>query len=218
VKSLRTDFRFTLVVILLLATALVLQARSSREVIAPRLPLSRFPVQLGSWVGTDMTMDNETRDILGPGDFLLRDYQNRAAAAGAVNLFVAYFPSQRSGDTIHSPAHCLPGAGWHPVEATRVTISAPGRPAFLVNRYLIEQGQDRQLVFYWYQAHDRIVASEYWAKYYLITDSIRLNRSDGSLVRLTTPLGYGERPSDAEARLLTLVAQVVPLLDTYVPR
>ncbi len=217
-QSRRLDFRFLAVIALLLSAALLLQARSRKELIVPRLPLADFPRDLGSWTGRDVALDKETLEVLGPGDFLLRLYQNTAVAEAPVDLFVAYFPSQRAGDTIHSPKNCLPGAGWQPVDFSRVTLTIPGRPPFLANRYLISRGSDRELVLYWYQAHDRVVASEYWAKFYLIADAIRLNRSDGSLVRLASPLGDRERPVDADQRILALAAQVVPLLNSYVPR
>jgi len=173
---------------------------------------------LGSWAGTDVTIDKETRDVLGPGDFLLRVYENKSAAEAPVDLFIAYFPSQRSGDTIHSPKNCLPGAGWRPIESDRVELSLPGQPSFPAIRYLIARGDERKLVWYWYQAHGRALASEYWAKFYLITDAIRMNRSDGSLVRLVTPFQTGGRSGDADSRLRTVAAQVVPLLHSYVPR
>jgi EpsI family protein len=212
----RLDFRFLVVVLLLLATGLLLQARSRREVIAPRQSLADFPRSLGTWTSTDMSLDAETLAVLGPGDFLLREYQ--APSDVPVDLFIAYFASQRTGDTIHSPKHCLPGAGWQATESSNVILSFPGRPPFPVNRYLIARGEDRQLVLYWYLAHDRMVASEYWAKFYLIADAIRLNRSDGSLIRLSTPLVPRERSSSAERRLMSLAAQVIPHLDNYIPR
>ena len=62
-----------------------------------------------------------------------------------------------------------------------------------------------RLVLYWYWAHGRGVASEYWAKYYLVKDSIKMNRSDGALVRITTPLNPGETADAAEQRLLPFV-------------
>jgi exosortase D (VPLPA-CTERM-specific) len=208
---------FVVVVLLLASAALLLHARSRTEVIAPRVQLSDFPRTLDSWSGTDVSIDKETLDILGPGDFLLREYENADKAQPPIDLFIAYFPSQRAGDTIHSPKHCLPGAGWRPIEASQISLSLAGR-SFPVNRYVIARGEDRQLVLYWYQAHDRAVASEYWAKFYLIADSIRMNRSDGSLIRFSTPLARGEHARDAEARLLPLAARIVPLLDAYVPR
>jgi EpsI family protein len=163
-------------------------------------------------------MQREVLEILGPGDFLQRFYDDSSANEPYVDLFVAYFPSQRTGDTIHSPKHCLPGSGWLPVESGRVTLSFPSRAPFEANRYVIAKGDDRQLVLYWYEAHDRAVASEYWAKFYLVTDSIRLNRSDGSLVRVVTPLAPGEGLDVAEQRLISFAGNLVPLLDRYVPR
>ena len=93
-------------------TAILLQARGRNEVFAKPLPLKSFPEQLGTWTGTDTPIDKETLDILGPGDFLFREYSPQVDSEPAVNLYIAYFPTQRAGDTIHSPKNCLPGAGW----------------------------------------------------------------------------------------------------------
>jgi len=218
VSPVRNSLRFGLAVVMLLTTGIFLQARGRREVFPPRQRLSNFPSELGNWSGTDVGMPQDVLNILGPGDFLLRIYQKRAVADPYVDLFIAYFPSQRAGDTIHSPKHCLPGAGWLPVESGREQLTVPGHASFRVNRYIIAKGTDRQLVLYWYLAHDRIVASEYWAKFYLVTDSMRMNRSDGSLIRLTTPILRRETPDSAEQRLRAFAGEVVPRLDTYIPR
>jgi EpsI family protein len=164
-------------------------------------------------------MGKDVLDVLGPGDFLLREYQDESGAP-PVGLFVAYFPSQRTGDTIHSPKNCLPGAGWTPLRSERVMLKLPGQAPFLANQYLIALGQEQQLVLYWYWAHGRAVASEYWAKYYLVADAIRMRRTDGSLVRLTTRLMRGETIESARERLLALGGLVFPLIQkgNYVPR
>lgn len=214
----RSYWRFSAAAVLLIVTALFLQARSSNEIQPPREPLTSLPHQLGPWTGTDITIPQEILDILGAGDFLLRVYRAPEATKSYVDLFVAYFPSQRSGDSIHSPKNCLPGAGWSPVESSRVTLSLPGRAPFPANRYVIAKGEDRMLVLYWYLSHNRAVASEYWAKFYLVTDAMRLNRSDGSLVRVTTPLQPGERIEAAQQRLTSLAGNLTPVIDRYVPR
>lgn len=211
------DLKFSSAVILLAIAAIFLQARGRNEVIPIRQPLSSLPQHLGGWTGEDVSIPADQLEVLGPGDFLLRVYSAPQALAD-VDLFIAYFPSQRMGDTIHSPKNCLPGAGWSPLESTRISVSLPGQTPFLANRYVIGKGNDRQLVLYWYLAHDRAVASEYWAKFYLIADSMRLNRSDGSLIRITTPLSMQENSDTAEQRLLSFAGQVVPLLDRYIPR
>ncbi len=212
------NFRFAIAATVLIAAALLLHARSSDEVLPQHLPLEAFPSRLQNWAGTDLKIPQDALDVLGPGQFLLRDYQNEASSIPDVSLFVAFFPSQRAGDTIHSPKNCLPGSGWYPLESSRMKISLPGHQPFPVNRYVIAKGTDRQLVLYWYWAHNRGVASEYSAKFYLITDSIRMNRSDGSLVRVTTAILPDEPQDHAQQRLLSFVENIGPLLDQYIPR
>ena len=213
-----SSLRFILAAALIASAAIFLQARGRNEVFPPRLALQSFPTQLSAWTGTDFAIPKDVLEVLGPGDFLFRDYQNPAEKQPSVNLFIAYFPSQRTGDTIHSPKHCLPGSGWLPVESSRVTLSLPGHSPFPANRYVIAKGDSRQLVLYWFWAHDRGVASEYWAKFYLVADSMRMNRSDGALVRIMTPLYFGETAEAAEQRLLPFAGDVAPLLDNYIPR
>jgi EpsI family protein len=213
----RRHWRFVIAVALLGGTALLLRARNSAEVIAPRTPLGSFPRTLGSWSSNDIPLEPDVLQVLGPGDFLLRDYRD-ASGTQDVFLFVAYFPSQRAGDTIHSPKNCLPGAGWTPVRADRIRIDVPGHAPFGANRYVIAQGDQRQLVLYWYWAHDRAVASEYAAKFYLVSDAIRMHRTDGSLVRVSTKIGEGESVQSAQQTLLAFTGNIIPLLNTYVPR
>ena len=213
----KSQWRFWVAAGLLVGTALLLHARNSSEIIPAREPLASFPRTLGGWDSIDKPLTQEVLDVLGPGDFLLRDYQDSASGAG-VGLFIAYFPSQRSGDAIHSPKNCLPGAGWAPVRSDRITVSLPGQTPFPVNRYLIAKGEERQLVLYWYLAHNRAVASEYAAKFYLVADSIRERRSDGSLIRVTTILAPNESLDSGQQRLLSLAGNVVPLVNTYIPR
>ena len=213
-----SSLRFILAAALIASAAIFLQARGRNEIFPPRLPLQSFPTRLSNWTGTDIAIQKDVLEVLGPGDFLLRVYQNPAEKQPFVDLFIAYFPSQRTGDTIHSPKHCLPGSGWLPVESSRVMLSLPGHSLFPANRYVIAKGDSRQLVLYWYWAHDRGVASEYWAKFYLVADSMRMNRSDGALVRITTPLYSGETAEAAQQRLLPFAGDVAPLLDNYIPR
>ena len=216
------SIRFGIAAVLMLATALVLQAHSRSEYFPPRTSLGSLPSQIDGWTGTDSVLDKQTLDILGPGEFLVRDYENTSQPEAArepwINLYIAYFPSQKAGDTIHSPNHCLPGAGWVPTSREIARLNGPDGTSFPVNRYIVAKGQDQQLVLYWFQAHGRAVASEYWAKYYLVSDSVRMNRSDGGLVRLMGPMLQGESADAAEARIMKLGSRLVPLLDNYIPR
>jgi EpsI family protein len=210
--------RFLLAVLLIAFTAVMLQARGSTENVPPHQPFSSFPSQLVGWNSLEIMQDKDTLAVLGDGDFLERVYQDPTGKAPDVDLFLAYFPTQRTGDTAHSPQHCLPGSGWNPQENVRVTMSLPGHAPFRANRYVISRRGDRRLVLYWFWAHDRGVASEYWAKYYLVKDAILMNRSDGSLVRFVTPMFPGETAAAAQQRILPFTSAVVPMLNDYIPR
>jgi EpsI family protein len=200
---------------LLAGAAALLHARQAAETVPQGLPLSSFPTQIGDWKSQDLTLSPDILSVLGPGEFLSRVYS--APGQPYVDFFVAYFPSQRTGDTIHSPKNCIPGSGWTPLESSRITITRADGTSIPANRYLIQKGADRELVIYWYQAHGRAVASEYLAKFYLVADAIRMNRSDGSLVRVVTAIRDGEDPASAEKRAVSFAQQLIPMLNQYVP-
>jgi EpsI family protein len=208
--------RFLPVLLLVSLTAVVLQARYYTETILPRREFNLFPMTLGAWGASDIALSPEELSILGPGDFLLRDYQRTDEFP--VNLFFAYYRSQRSGDTIHSPRNCLPGSGWAPLKLGRIQIPRPDRTPMIVNRYIVGKGSDRMLVLYWYQAHGRVTGSEYWAKLFLVEDAIRMNRTDGALVRVTTPFVNENDDASAEKRAVEFTEQILPLLDSYIPQ
>ena len=212
----KSHWRFVILTVLLVGAALLLHARNSREVIPVRATLDSFPRDFDDWTSRDIPIGKDVRDVLGPGDFLLRDYRDRTGHT--VDLFIAYFPSQRAGDTIHSPKNCLPGAGWFPVESDRILLNPPGHAPFPANRYVIAKGEGRQLVLYWYWAHDRGVASEYAAKIYLVTDSIRMHRSDGSLIRITTPVAPNQDIASAQQGLTDFANKMFPVINAYVPQ
>ena len=208
--------RFFVLAIVLIATFGLLKSRDREELLPPHDNLRNFPLALGNWQGRDIPISPDALQVLGPGDFLARDYLD-PAQRNVVNLFIAFFPSQRQGDTIHSPKNCLPGAGWVPTESRRIWIDGQSGRKFEVNRYLLEKDGERALVLYWYQAHGDVTPSEYAAKYRLVADSIAMNRSDGALVRIVTPLKQGEIASETEARAVGFVQLAMPLLDRYIP-
>ncbi|HOK47925.1 MAG TPA: EpsI family protein [Bryobacteraceae bacterium] len=175
--------------VLLVLQTLGLYAVSRREEVPLARPLASFPVQLGSWgMVQEGVVEKEVRDVLKADDLLTRTYYNPAEGRAA-HLFVAYFKSQRTGQAPHSPKNCLPGSGWVPSESDFLTIKVPGvEEPIRVNRYVVAKGEEQSVVLYWYQSRDRIIASEYLARLYMIADAIRYNRTDTALVRVVVPV------------------------------
>ena len=154
------------------------------ESVPPARPLDQFPATIGSWQLVQQgVMEDEVKDVLRADDYVTRTYA-KSRTEGA-NLFVAYFKSQRAGQTPHSPKNCLPGSGWIWTVSDTVPISIASRPEpIVVNRYIVSKGEDKSLVLYWYQSRDRVVASEYKAAAFSVVDALRYNRTDTALVRV----------------------------------
>jgi EpsI family protein len=210
----RLQSRGLLLAAVLLAAAAVLPTSTDAESVPPRTPLPLLPMTLGDWAGVDAApLDDEVRRVLGVDDYVLRTYRS---AAGAVGLYAGYYTSQKQGDAIHSPMNCLPGAGWVPGEYARIPIESPGR-RIEVNRYVIRKGEDRQIALYWYEGRGRAVANEYQSRALLVWDALRRNRSDGALVRITSPVAKGQAIEDAERQAVAFGAQLLPQLSRYIP-
>jgi EpsI family protein len=183
-----SGWRFWVVVLLLGSSAFALHSLSHGERVVPARPLSLFPMDVSGWRGQALPLTRDVVEAVGVDDYLNRVYT--APDGMPVLLYVGYYQSQRTGRTIHSPKNCLPGAGWQPVSASRVNLTLPDGRRVPVNYYLIERGLDRQLVLYWYQSHGRVIASEYWGKFYMVLDALRLDRTDSALVRVSIPVNH----------------------------
>lgn len=210
--------RFLCVWLVLLGTALLLAARSLVEYIPEHRPLDAFPYQIGNLQGKNLPIDQSVSEVLGPGQFLDREFSSPSSAEPPMELFVAYYPSQRTGDTIHSPQNCLPGSGWTPLQTGLIQIPGADGRTITANRYIVGKGMDKILVLYWYQAHGRTTPSEYWGKIYLVTDAIKLNRTDGAIVRIAVRIPNSVEVSRTEARAGQFAQFVLQQLDTLIPR
>jgi EpsI family protein len=180
------------VTLLLLAQAAVLYSSVRPENVPASQPLASLPQALGPWIFTEEgVVDDETRDVLKADDLLLRSYRDSSTGHGA-SLYVAAFRSLRNGKAPHSPKNCLPGAGWTQLSSDDYSIDVGQAQPIMVNRYVVQHGDERDLVLYWYQSRDRVVASEYTAKFWVVADAMRLNRTDTALVRVVTPISNGD--------------------------
>jgi len=205
--------RLWITVSILLGGTVLLQTISHGEAIVARKPLRDLPYTLGPWASEDRPLQEQVVQAVSVSDYTNRLYFQLAGAP--VQLYVGYYASQRTGDTIHSPKNCLPGSGWDPIRSGYATVSVPSGRNIVVNEYVIQQDQNRQLVFYWYQGRGRVVASEYAGKFWMVADAISRNRTDGALVRLVTPMNDGE--DRAHARLVSFTQILFPHLDELIP-
>jgi exosortase D (VPLPA-CTERM-specific) len=205
--------------LLLGAGAIAWEARPHTATIAvDREPFTVFPARLGAWNGDiPEVLAPDVAENLAADDYLSVHFTNSARTA-PVQLFIAWYDDQTQGG-IHSPEICLPGAGWEIAKLDRIDIAPQmGLAApYNLNRAVIQRDQTRMLVYYWFEQHGRHTAWDFAAKMYLLWDSITIGRTDGALVRLTTPIMPGETEADAEARLQEMFGETVDILPRFVP-
>ena len=191
---------------------------SAREEIVPaRTSFLDFPMQVGIWKGQAYPMEQAFIDTLRFDDYLLADYQQ--GTDPPINLYLAYYQSQKKGQSVHSPRTCIPGGGWEieSLEDIRLDGMKGANPSLWVNRVMIHKGAQRQLVYYWFQQRGRIMTNEYLVKWFLLWDGLIHNRTDGALVRVTVPIASGADIEASEGTLQAFVKSVGPVLPDYIP-
>jgi EpsI family protein len=204
------------VTMVLVLHAVLFYTLSHGEAVLLVHPLAEFPTQLADWrMSQQGVLDQQTLDILKADDYLSRDYVSPSSPE-SVNLYVAFFRTQRTGQTPHSPKNCLPGGGWVPSTSAIVGIPIPGRrEPIRVNQYIVSKGPARDVVMYWYQSHGRVVASEYTAKFYVVADALRYNRTDTALVRVVVVVTGSDDDAVRLAREFIVVSY--PPLAQFLP-
>jgi exosortase D (VPLPA-CTERM-specific) len=175
-----------------------------------------FSMRIGDWQGTPLAMESQYLAALKLDDYVLADY---AAAGASVNLYVAYYRSQKKGQSAHSPQSCIPGGGWEIVSHRNIGLPLGDREGTVhpANRVLIQKGHEKQLVLYWFKQRERYLSNEYLVKFYLFWDALTKGRSDGALIRLGSALAPGESEEAVERRLTELARAIQPDLARYVP-
>ena len=203
------SYRTGVTAALLASTWVAVYSAGEREPEELRQPLSTIPEEIDGWIATeDAKLDEETEAVLKATDYVYRSYEKEGRRA---DMFMAFYAMQRAGEAMHSPKNCLPGGGWEIWNYDTVALPVEGEPV-KVNKYWIQKGRQRMLVLYWYQHAQRVVASEYSAKAYLVWDAVTTGRTSGAIVRVTVP----DQP-DAEEAARKLAAELIPLAREVLP-
>jgi EpsI family protein len=191
---------------------------ADREEMPPsRAAFVDFPMEIDGWQGTPFPLEQQYIDALRFDDYVLADY--RSDQAQPVNFYAAYYRSQRKGQSAHSPQSCLPGGGWEIASMTQRELPmAQGMMQPLrVNRAVIQKGDQKQIVLYWFKQRERNLTNEYLVKFYLLWDAFSRQRTDGALVRLASLVGPGESESTVDQRLQDFAVAAGQELTKFVP-
>lgn len=216
-RQIPKSFYASLVIVAVVAAS-VFALPEREEIVPDRKQYAEFPLEFEGWGGRTGYIEQLVLDSLRLTDYAMTDY--RGEDGGSVNFYSAYYDSQKKGASAHSPRSCIPGGGWritslkdHNIPGTNI-----GNSPLVVNRLLIERGESKQLVYYWFQQRGRIVTNEYLMKWYLFWDAMTKSRTDGALMRLTTTLDAGQGIKVADDRLEAFAKEISPIIPEYVPQ
>ena len=203
----------TALIVLIASALIVLFLGQREEVDLKRKTFDQFPMQIEEWIGHRGSIEKSSLDLLKLDDYIMSNFKKND---DRVNFYVAYYDQQETGGAAHSPKTCLPGGGWRILSHTELELAGTSLTV-PINRFVISQGDNKQIVYYWFQERGQIIASEYAVKWHMLIDSIKHNRTDGALVRLTTLIGPLDSIENADKRLLDFAQNVTPLLKDYIP-
>lgn len=207
--------QFIVSVLLLGLTLILSRGIEFREAVPMNRSFAEFPMQVGGWTGTKQVMEMNFVEALDFSDYIMADYVDKDGRA--VNFYVAYYESQRKGESIHSPASCLRGGGWVFSQDGDSFVPLEGKAGFPVSRALIQKGSFQQLAYYWFPMRGRILTNAFQMKWYNFWDALTRQRTDGALVRVIAPVGENESLADAEKRLQSFVQEISPVLFEFLP-
>jgi EpsI family protein len=206
---------------LVLAGILVLQTAiyygfAQHEVIPEGPPWNSFPRQIANWsADQEMLPDAASMEQLQPDDYLSRDYVD--PSGNHVELFVAYFKTQRTGHAPHSPKACLPGAGWEPVSSALLPIAVPHSGVTInANQYVVRRAGAEMAVFYWYQTARRTIANEYMFQVYAVPELLYHGRTDVAFIRVITQILNGSL-DNARTTALDFIHNIFPEVRAHIP-
>lgn len=200
----------------MLLTSVLLAKVNHVEDVHPNRPLSTFPKQIGNWVGKEQRFDQRIYEKLGVDESFLANY--RDSNNREINLYIGFYQSQREGELIHSPKHCMPGSGWIISKRSLEKLEVPSIDNNRIKVVMLVQqkGAEKNLVLYWYHSRGRILHSEYWQKIYLVLDSIFRRRTDGSFVRLISQV-KNENEEEALNVLRDFAETIFPIINEHIP-
>jgi len=211
------SFKRTIIAsIIMISTMICVHYMSYSEDVKLNKPFPTFPKKIGEWTGKEEHFDQAVYDVLGVSDSYLADYFNHEGSN--VQLYIGYYKSQKEGQQIHSPKNCMPGSGWNITETSLEDITLKGDVSkkIKVIKLLLEKDRQKQVVLYWYQSNGRFISSEYAQRIYMVVDSVTKHRSDGSFIRLISPVINNDEEM-AVKHLKDFTSELIPILKEYIP-
>jgi len=178
--------------------------------------LDEFPRHIGKWNLSDQViLKEDIIQMLGVDTYKQLVYQSPDNMP--IELYVSYFNQLKEGKQFHSPKNCLIGSGSTVLRTEIIKIpQGNGQNQIPVNLMVLQNGDKRQYILYWFQCRGRIMRSEYEERISRVLDAILKKRTDGSYIRISSFENVHDQ-RDIEKALVDFASQTIPILRQYIP-
>lgn len=170
----------------------------------------QLPISIEDWVGMDIEVDDQTLRILETDDVLMRDYTRE----GSPHLLLCIVYASNNRKVAHPPEVCYKGGGWSLEKKERVMISE-NPDGFKVIKLILEKGNEKQLVLYWYKCNKEYTSGYYKQQINIVKSGIITGKSTSGLIRVSTPIINDEEAAMTRAQIFVL--NILPLITKYLP-
>lgn len=214
-----TPSYFICLALLVLTIPISSAFKNNQDITVERKSFSELPLYHNSWIGNEGTLEQGVLDNLKTTDYFIGDF-NSFKYDLPLNFYMAYYASQKKGATIHSPMSCIPAGGWEIAKLAPqdVAVKQNGEEKLItVKRAIIQKGESRSIVYYWFQQQGRVVSDEFLNRWYVFLDSARRGRSDGALVRVVVPWPSDKKENEIDEQIQGFIADYYPLLPEFIP-
>lgn len=208
----RMNARLLIVSALILSTAGLVHYYPFQVDVPLVKPLAELPLSFSGWEGRGGTFSEAIEKNLGVSEYVSREY---GRGADLIGVYIGYYQSQRAGEQIHSPRHCLPGSGLEVVSERVTNRQIPGYGPLRAVEALYRNGTDGTLFLYWYRMRDDHITNEYLLKLAMIWNSLAHRRNEAMFVRLSA-----QSPGDEAAAVASIdrfLKDFLPVLAGHIP-
>ena len=133
----------------------------SRPVQPLAAPLSECPRQIAGWQAVSVGLDEEIESVLHLEDYWSATYQR--PNEGHVSLLIGYYADEAVAK-LHQPTVCYPGAGWTLKSTEHIRLFPDHGEGIEANRMVVERGDERQMVLYWFHSPGATMADPSMSK------------------------------------------------------
>jgi EpsI family protein len=184
------------------------------EVVVEKKNLDMLPYTITEMKGTDVPMKTEIISELDTDVYIFRNYL--AKDGKVINVYIGYYGTQKGGRSRHSPEGCYPGSGWSIVQENEEHLPV-GKEDILLNVIQVKKGDEKELVYHWYQTQKKIVINNgIQQNFYRLKNRLLFNRDDGAFIRVSCDIG--DDFNGAKGRIENFIRQLYPCLIEYWPQ